>query len=551
MRRLLAPALLLLLAACGRDASTEAPARLTTPAEVPVQTSRVVVPISAELAELERMINAEVPETLFAIDRQEKVCVPAARITVCLKHERPCKGDACKAVPCKVGFQKGKVTPDLSCRIVGAVTRGPIRLSGKGRDIRLAMPVAAQVTAKDVGKVVTETATAEAETRAVIRLGMTPDWQPTAKVDIDYSWTEKPGIEILGKRITFAGKADPELAKVIAKLEAKIPTLLAKLHTRDKLENAWAKGFTSLELNHRNPAVWLRLTPQKLATGGYRLQDGLLILNLELQAKAETYLGDRPPDPTPSPLPPAARIDGPRGFRISAPVVADYAVLEPVLEKALTKLAAKPIEVPAVGAVNVTFGRPTLYATQGGKLALGLDLKASTAGGRFPTRGTVWLTGTPWNEPGSPVVRVRNLAVAGETDRITTNLLLGVATSPAVIAEIENTLSQDFSKDLAKLKVKIDKALTDKRLGDFVLNARFTGIDYGVVQPIGQGVYLPVRITGTGNIHFDPLTPEQKAERAEERKRRLEKRAREDAAFAAAQAAAEKEEEERLRREGA
>jgi hypothetical protein len=528
---------LLLLAGCGGDSSTAAPPRLTDPAEVPVQTSRVVVPVSAELAELERLINAEVPKTLYAIDRQEKVCVPAARVTVCLKHERPCKGDACKAVPCKVGFQKGKVTPDLGCRVVGAVTRGPIRLTGSGKDIRLSMPVSASVTAKDVGKVISETATAEAETRAVIRLGMSPDWKPTAKVDIDYSWTEKPGIELLGQRFTFAGKADPELAKIIAKLEAKVPELLARLHTRDKLESAWGKAFTSVELNHRNPEVWLRLTPQQLGTGGYRVADGLLVLTLELQAKAETFVGPRPEDPVATPLPPATRIDGARGFRISAPVIADYAELEPVLEKALVKLGAKPIEVPAVGAVEVGFGRPTIYATQGGKLALGLELTASDAGGRFPTKGTVWLTGVPWNEPGSPVVRVRDLSVAGETDRIAGNLLLAVATSPAVIAEIEGALSQDFSGDLAKLKVKIDKALTDKRLGDFVLNARFTGIDYGVVQPIGQGVYLPVRITGTGDIRLEPLSAAEKAERAEARQARLARRAREDAAYAAAAAA--------------
>jgi hypothetical protein len=550
MRRLLAPALLL-LAACTQEASTPAPPRLTTPTVVPVQTSRVDVPIIAELGDFERLINAEVPETLFAIDRKEKVCVPGARLTICLKHERPCKGEACKDVPCKAGFQRAKVSPDLGCRIIGSVTRGPIKLSGEGRNIRLSMPVAARVTAKDVGGIISETATAEAETRAVIRLALTPDWQPAAKVDIDYSWTEKPGFEIFGKRFTFAGKVDPEINKIIAKLESKIPGLLAKLHTRDHLEKGWAKGFTSIELNHRNPTVWLRLTPERLGSGGYQVSDGLILLKLELLAKAETFLGERPPDPMPTPLPPLARIAGERGFRITAPVIADYAVLEPVLEKALTKLAAKPIEVPNVGAVNVNFGRPTLYATEGGKLALGLEMRAVIDGGRFPTRGTVWLTGVPWNEPGSPVVRVRDLSIAARTDRLGTNLLLDVAMSPSVVAEIEAALTQDFSNDLAKLRVKIDKALTDKRLGDFVLNARFAGIEYGVVQPVGQGVYLPVRVTGTGNLRLDPLTAEEKARRAEDRKRRLAKRAREDAAIAAAQAAADKEEEARRRREGA
>ena len=59
----------------------------------------------------------------YTIDQREDVCVPPARITICLKHVRPCKGDACKDVPCKVGKKNAAITPTLSCRIVGTVKR--------------------------------------------------------------------------------------------------------------------------------------------------------------------------------------------------------------------------------------------------------------------------------------------------------------------------------------------------------------------------------------------------------------------------------------------
>ena len=496
--------LLALLGACNRAGDGSAPPRAEATTEVPVVTSRVVVPIKADLADLEAAINREVPHTLYTVDRTEDVCVPPARITLCLKHARPCKGDACKDVPCKVGRKNAAITPTMSCRITGSVTRGHIRLSGKGDVIHMTMPVAGAVQANDVGKILSESADASAEVRAQIRLGMTPDWNPTAKVDIDYSWTKKPGVELLGQRITFADRADPELAKIVSRLEASIPAYLAKMGARERLEQAWSKGFTSLELNRQNPPVWMRITPRQLSYGGYHANGRDLVLTVELEAGVETFVGDRPPDPPVTPLPNSGQIEGPTGFRVIAPVVADYAQLEPVLEKALTKLAQKPIDVPAIGAVKASFGPPTIYATEGGRLALGLQIEAESVGLGASTKGKVWLTGVPWNEPNSPVVKVRDLQVVGKTDHAAADILLAVAQSPAVIGQVEAALTQNFANDIAKLKVKIDKALTDKRVGDFVLNVQMTDLNFGVVKALGQGAYLPVEAIGSGELRWDP-----------------------------------------------
>jgi hypothetical protein len=500
----IAAGLLALLSACNRSADVEAPPRAEASTEVPVVTSRVVVPIKADIAGLEAHLNRAIPQTLYAIDRQEDVCVPPAKITICLKHERPCKGDACRNVPCKVGRKNAAITPTMSCRIVGKVTRGHILLSGKGDVIHMRMPVSGEVQANDVGKILSESADAKAEVRATIRLGMTPQWSPTAKVDIDYSWTKKPGLEMLGRRFTFASKADPELAKLIRRLEASIPQQLARAQPRQRLEQAWAKGFTSLMLNRQNPPVWMRITPRQLSYGGYHINARDIVLKVELEAGVETFVGERPPDPPATPLPPSGKIDGPVGFRVIAPVIADYAQLEPVLAKALNKLAAKPIEVPAIGPVKASFGPPTIYATDGGRLALGLPIEAESVKLGVPTKGKVWLTGVPWNEPNSAVIKVRDLQVVGKTDRLATDLLLQVAQSPTVIAEVESALSQNFANDLSKLKVKIDKALTDKRLGDFVLNVQMTGLKYDVVKPLGQGAYLPVEVSGAGELRWSP-----------------------------------------------
>lgn len=500
---------LALLAGCGRK-QPEAPPRLADSSEVPVSVSRVTVPISAELSALEKLLEREIPSTLLTIDQQEKACVPSQRITVCLKHERPCKGEVCRNVPCKVGVKQASITPSMSCRIVGEIRRGPIHLSGAGEQIHLRMPVSAEIAAKDVGHVLSETATATAEVRAIIRMGMTPGWQPTARAEIDYSWTKKPGIELLGQRITFAGKADPHVQKLLARIERQLPQEIAKLQPRHRLEGLWKSAFTSLELNRRNPPVWMRLTPQQLDYGGYHIAGGRLVLNLELEAKAETFVGDRPPDPPPTPLPPSGTVQPMHGFRVTAPVIAAYSELEPVLHKALGKLETKGVTLPAIGPVMVRFGPPTIYATKAGRLALGLAIEASKPGGDYRTRGTVWLTGTPYNEPNSPLVKVRDLTIDASTDRTAADLLLRLANSPDVRVAIEDALAQNFARDIAKLQVKIDKALTDKRVGDFILNARLGDMHYGVVQALGQGAYLPVEVRGTGSLELSPRNLTQK-----------------------------------------
>ena len=399
------------------------------------------------------------------------------------------------------------------------MTRGPITLSGKGDTIKLVMPVSATVSAKDVGGIIkSETATAGAQVRADIKLGIKGDWEPTAKVDIDYSWTTKPGIELLGRRFTFAGKADPELAKLIKKLEADIPKYMTKLNGRDKLESAWSKGFTSVMLNRENPEAWLRFTPQKLRYDGYFVEDKQLVLKLAAQAITETFLGSRPPNNPVTPLPPPSAIDTTDGFKFHLPVIADYGQIEPVLEKALGKLSKKPITVPVAGEVTPEFGKVEMYTTTGNRLALGLDLRVRTSRELIAPRGRVWLTGVPYNEPGSQKIFVRDLQIAGNSrDADRSRVLLAVVQSDSVMGELNGSLSQDFARDYAKLMKSVDRALSELRTGDFVISATIKDVTNGVVLPVGQGLYLPVDAKGIASIRYDPLTPEQKAARKAEK----------------------------------
>ncbi len=124
--------MLVLLSACDKDIGNPAPPRIDAVPDLPKPPSTIIVPLSVDIGVIEARLNQTTPRNLWAINQYEPKCVPAQRVTVCAVHARKCKGDACKNVPCKVGFKRAKVTPDVACRIVGNVTRGRIGISGRG-----------------------------------------------------------------------------------------------------------------------------------------------------------------------------------------------------------------------------------------------------------------------------------------------------------------------------------------------------------------------------------------------------------------------------------
>ncbi|WEK42532.1 MAG: DUF4403 family protein [Candidatus Sphingomonas colombiensis] len=480
------------LAGCHRKpAPPPPPPRLETPVQLPETPSTLSLPITARLSDLERTLNREMPQTLWSIDRVEDKCVPAQRVAVFGKRI--------------------KVTPDLRCRIIGTVRRGRVTLGGSGKTLRLTLPVHATVSAEDIGGLIRrETATGAATVHADVQLDIKPDWTPTAKVAIDYDWTTPPGVTLFGKRITFVDKADDKLTGVVTKLERDLPKQLRALDARKEAAEAWRESFTSLELNRENPPVWLRIIPTRIGFAGYRVRGRNLELTATAEALTQTFVGDRPADPTPTPLPNLVRQAKQPKLAFQIPVLADYAQLEPVVARALAKLAARGITIPKAGPVDARFGDITIYATEGNRLAVGISVDAKLKSGLIDrTRGRVWLTGEPYNDANSELVEIRDLRVAANTNRNTVNLLIQLFQTPEVVEAIRESLTQDFAKDYAKVLRSARAAIAERRQGDFVLRADIGEVSHGRVIPTGQGLFMPVQAFGTASISYRPRAPKR------------------------------------------
>lgn len=468
-----------------RDTSVAPPPRVNDAIEVPQQASLIAVPIETDISALTQAVERAIPRTLWTIDKHFDKCVAAQRVRL---------------------FKRNlKVTPDIGCNVIGTVTRGAIRLRGEGEDIIADIPIRADISARNVGGVLKgETATGAAMAHARVRLNLREDWTPAATVRLAYDWTTPPGIDFLGQRISFTDQADAKLQPIVRELERTLPGEIAKLNVRAKVAGAWQQSFTSLQLNAENPPVWMRVTPQRLSYGGYSLSGGKLRLRLGMEAATETFVGPRPDDPKPTPLPPLKREASGSQLRFFLPVIADYAQLEPVVLKALTKRAQRPFTLPGIGAVTARFDKVAAYGTTGGRIAIGLTLAAKPAGSAEETTGMVWVSAKPVNQPGSQQVGFTDLEVRGNTNGVGGDILVQLANNPALSGSIAEALTQNFTRDFQKLLGKVQRVMVEKRAGDFIIRAEIGEVSTGALKASGQGLYLPVWASGTARVEYRP-----------------------------------------------
>ncbi|WP_340589324.1 DUF4403 family protein [Erythrobacter alti] len=479
--------LALLLAGCRNDIAIEAPPREAPGLVIPDLQSRLAVPVSIPLESIRTIIARNVPRELYEIDETRGNCAPTERVSVLGRDVR--------------------VTPRISCRIVGNVWRGNLTLRGEGRDLVIRMPVTAVVSARDIGGVLSgETATGSAVVEAVVRVDIRRDWSPAAQVDLRYNWSRPPGIDILGQRITFMQEADEQLRPVMARVEREIERELERVNVRSRVADLWRQAFTVESLNRDDPPAWLYLQPRKVGIASMATTRSSLVLNLVMEATTRTYLGERPEPPEPASLPPNEVPQGAGQLDLFLPVLSEYALLEPIVLRELRVLAESGINLPGVGQVDAHFTSVEVYPTQGGRIAVGIELTMTPTQGaarRYGTvEGQVWLTGLVEGDYDSRDVSISDLQVYGDTDRLASDLLLKFARSPELDAQIEAALQENFEREYAHVLEAAGEALEAVRIGNFVLSAEIETVRHGQVRAAAQGLYLPLAVQGSGRITF-------------------------------------------------
>lgn len=459
------------------------PPRVDTPPQFEPQQSTVIATVGLPLAQVRDGLEREIPRTLASIDRRVVDCIP--RETV------------------RIAGRELFRTPKVGCTLVGRVTRGSITMSGKGQMLSASFPVSASIDIRDVGGIIErETATASAVLQMQARLGVAGDWQLRPDIRIGYRWTTEPGITVAGQRITFTRQTDAELVGILKRTERQLETQVRNVNIRSEIEKAWKSGFATLSLNGENPPVWLRLAPEGAGAGGVRVSGREISADVMLRADLQVFVGDEPAAPEATALGPNLGVPQAPGFDVTVPVLADYREVEPVILRALRRFSDDGITIEGVGKINARFDNVTVYATENGRIAVGIEGEVARSGAmsdwfEVRSRGTVWLTGTPVSEPDSEIARIEGLEVFGDMDRGMGDLLVRILERKDVRGLIEGELVEDFSRDYNDVVGKARRGIEAVTVGDLELSFDVEELEHDEISATGAGLFMPVSAKGS------------------------------------------------------
>jgi Domain of unknown function (DUF4403) len=467
--------------------------------ELTSRSSSIVIPIIASLAEIQSKLNNSIPTTLYSVDEGLNGCVPAQRAKVCILPNIFTGGCSQWVVT--------DVTPAIDCHLSGQVSRRAIVVGGSGQNVALTMPVELSITAKgrgEIGKNIQATASGAFDTKATATFDIDENWRPSANVLANYNWTDLIHVWILGFKVTFADKVDPKLRDLIAQLRQKLPSLLSELKLKEIATQEWQKAFTSVKVADM-PELWIRFSPENIGYGGYEIVDGSLHLTLMAAGKVTTFVGHKPEDPAPEPLPKLARNLPAPGFDFSLPISADYAALEEQVKRVLKIGQPQVFDIKNLGNVKVTFENVAIYQTTGKSLAIGLTLEADPPNRFFRTKGTIWLITRLTIDSDKRIISPQQMEIYSSTDNAPIDLLVSLVEFPPFNEELRRALRYDFSNQYRDMLAAANKSLRRQLTPDLYLDGRVESVTPGDVVAGSDALAAIINAHGIVTLHSGKL----------------------------------------------
>lgn len=496
--------MLLCIAGCGQEVSVPAPVHAGSPRAMPERSSTIVAPISVDLLELQKRLNAQLPTKLVALDQDQDACIPAQWAVVCPVPKVFRRG-------CAVREIKTKITPEIDCHLDGWVERGPLSIDVESGALKVTLPLYASVTARgrgDIGKHIQETAKGSIIATATVTADLNEQWQPVVDVIPSYEWGERAYLRVLGIRITIGSKVDPEIDKAMVRLKSEVSDALSKLSVRGDAEKAWRHSAMPIRLAD-DPAVWFRFQPKEVGFSGLQATPGKIKASLMVRGLTQTFVGAAPGPGEPGVLPPLRKRLPSAGFNIYLPVFVDYSAASAELAKALQVGAEQTIRVPKIGDVKTIIEEVQVYPAADDSIAVGLKMRADPPGQLLDTKGTVWIKARISVDNASKRIVPIAIDYGAETDNTALGLLFSIARAPAIKRKVEKALAYDFGDKYADALRDAARSINRDLGGGLRMEASIDKAAIEGLKASKNGVYLGLEVSG--NIRLLALTPQANA----------------------------------------
>ena len=492
-----------LLTGCGKVASSPSPPRVAESARFPETPSTLVAPVSINLAALREQLEGQVDRRLVSFSENREDCTPDQYAKTCLVPRIRRDGWKLKKDGCSK-WVSTKVMDGIDCHIDAHADRGDISVTASGNVITVSVPVSASATVRGRGELINklqETVSGSIVATAAITADIDSQWNPVVTVTPDFSWKERANLKVLGFEITVGSHLEPEIEKVMGKLQTEVDKAIQQFAFRRRAEGLWSASHTLIKVGS-NPDVWFQFTPREVRFSGISSTPGSIEMTLMASGVTQAFAGAQPPVAAVSPLPPLVKALPADGFNLYLPIFVDYAALEAAFAKALKFGERQQFELPKVGDVGVIFRAVRVYPTLGNALAIGITLEADPPRQFFDTQGEIWIKARLDVDSENLRISPADLDYGADTDNVATNLLVSIARQPLVRKELESALAYDFAKEYEWALKEANAALNRDLGSGFILEGVISEAGAEEIKPTPNGVYMGMYVSGKLGIRL-------------------------------------------------
>ena len=296
---------------------------------------------------------------------------------------------------------KGSLVADWS-----VVREGDVGASMDRGALLLSMPLRVKVKAYPAkraaqrarrGKDTPSGATLRAAMELRIRLPLSvgDDWHLVTEPTVSHRWLETPKLKVGPLSFDVTRKVDRALEERLTESAEKIR---AQIAAQDRIVTRIRAVWESFSEPRALPGgAWLRLMPEALFLGPFRVTDAAMHLEAGARLRIETLLGDEPAPGPARPLPPPTPPPAAQGFSMHSAIHLPW---EELTALARERSVGEGIE-GAAGTIRIR--GIELYPSED-RIAVGVDWTLTTLLGE--TQGTVWLLGRPELDRAARQVRV-------------------------------------------------------------------------------------------------------------------------------------------------
>jgi hypothetical protein len=427
----------------------------STPLPIELSKSTIILPIEANLTQLETYLNHTIPDTLSEINDIDKICVKPQYLKT--KGIPKCRMDNLK-ISCKAQWIKIQTIPEIKCDIIGWVKRdGNITISGEKNRLTFAFPIKTKITTKSH---IDSTATAA----AVIYMNAIPrihnDWSLKLDVNSTFTWSKKPTLTLRnGIEITIQNSVETRLQKRLDKLIKKIPKRLEKLHLKEKVNVAWKKIQDPIKLD-KHSQTYLLFKPQVLSYSGFRIVQDILSTTLSINGETDIIIGTPPQNIKKVALGNLENIPFQEGkFNFFLPISMTYKEIIELLNTKFKEGYTIDFTQSTLPGI-ITLSHPTIEKTDTDTLKITAQLQYDNHTTWLSNiQGKITFEGRPKIDKKNKTIILENLTYTTKTNSEIFDSLVNIAEIKPLNLYLTHLMQFRFGKKIEKAIQKANKAL--------------------------------------------------------------------------------------------